>query len=46
MNNAKVKLVNVTETLTPFVKVVKNLNEYQVSDVVSKYTKQVFVVGS
>lgn len=43
MNKAKIKLVNVTEVNTPFVKIVKNLDEYKVTDVVSKYTKQVFV---
>ena len=43
MNNAKIKLVNVTETRTPFVKVVENLDDYKVTDAVSKYTKQVFV---
>ena len=43
MTNAKVKLVTVTETRTPFVKVVKNLDDYKVTDVASVFTKQVFL---
>ena len=43
MSKAKVKLVAVTDTPTPFVKVVKNLDEFVVSDTPSKYLKQVFV---
>ena len=43
MTKAKVKVVAVTDTPTPFVKVVKNLDEFVVSDNPTKYTKQVFV---
>lgn len=42
---AAVKLVTVTETQTPFVKVVKNLDEFVVTDVASTFTKQVFVIA-
>ena len=39
------KIVAVTTTRTPFVRVVTNLDRYQVTDVVTKYTKSVFVAS-